>query len=91
MILAKLGGYKVSHVKGEKNGNPYDFYSLERSYKDKNENWKTESIIIRPAEMAVVSELLNTACAKVIAQQTSDTNARREPTGDAFVSDDVPF
>lgn len=91
MILAKLGSYKVSHVKGEKNGNAYDFYVLERSYKDKTENWKSESIIIRPAEMVLAAELLNTACAKIIAQQTSDANARREPTGDAAVSDDVPF
>lgn len=91
MILAKLGSFKVSNVKGEKNGTPYDFYVLERSYKDRNEQWQKEKIIIRPTEMVLAAELLNTACAKVIAEQTKQANERLEPKGDAAADDDVPF
>lgn len=89
--LSKMGGFKVSHVMGEKNGNPYEFYSVERSWKDQNNEWQRQNITVRPGEMLILAELLNVAAGKIIAAQVKRQNEARQGTGDAEISDDVPF
>lgn len=92
-VLAKLGAFKVTKITGEKDGKPYEFYSASRSYKTLEGEWKDESVTLRPAEMVMMAELLNTACAKLIADQTKAQNERfanPAPQND-FISDDIPF
>ena len=94
--LAKLGSFKVSKVAGEKNGQAYEFYTIERSYKDKTEEWKSERVIVRPAEMVLVAELLNIACSEVIKEQTEAQNERFSTASPQVgfttdISDEIPF
>lgn len=91
--LAKMGSFKVSHVVGEKGGKEYDFYSFERSYKNKQtDKWETQSITLRPLEMIVAAEVLKMAFAGEMTAQTRKMNlGSAASAGDSFVSDDVPF
>ncbi|MBP5430152.1 MAG: hypothetical protein J6Y25_04660 [Elusimicrobiaceae bacterium] len=99
--LAKLGLLKVSHVVGTaQNGNAYEFYSLERSYRDEKANeWKNERVILRPVELCAVADLLKKAGNAVMTQQARIENARFQqqegPVATApateSISDDVPF
>lgn len=99
--LAKLGLLKVSHVVGTaQNGNAYEFYSLERSYKDETtKEWKNERVILRPVELCAVADLLKKAANVVITKQARLENARFQQQegavttapADESISDDVPF
>lgn len=100
--LAKMGLFKVSHVVGTaQNGNAYEFFSLERSYKDETANeWKNERIILRPAEMCAAADMLKMAAHKVATKQAQLENARfKQQAGaattsapaDEGISDNVPF
>lgn len=98
--LAKMGLFRVSHVVGTaQNGNAYEFFSLERSYKDeKSDEWKNERIILRPAEICAAAELLQVAARKIAVKQAQIENSRfKQQAGSATapadegISDDVPF
>lgn len=97
--LAALGGLKVEHVKGQKNGNPYEFFSFEKSFKNQKEEWESKSIILKPNEILAAAELLNIAVAKIISASTKTRNDAKtakaaeigHETEDIVSSDDTPF
>ena len=99
ICLAALGGLKVEHVKGQKNGNPYEFFSFEKSFKNQKEEWESKSIILKPNEMLVAAELLNMAVAKIISASTKKRNDAKtakaaeigHETDDGVIADDTPF
>lgn len=85
--LAKLGSLKVVKVNGNKDGRDYSFYSVERSYKDKNEEWKSQSINLKPSEMVVMAELLSIAASKEINKEIEAWNNKSNESP----NDDIPF
>ena len=86
--LAKLGSIKVSHVTGKsKAGKEYDFYSLDRSYKDEKDEWQTQSITLKPTELLAVASLLKIAGERLAKQQAFSFNNPEKPVE----VDGVPF
>lgn len=85
--LAKLGSLKVLKINGNKDGRDYSFYSVERSYKDKNEEWKSQSINLKPSEMVVMAELLSMAASKEINKEIDAWNNKSPDVQ----NEDVPF
>lgn len=62
--IAKTAEFKISYIEGvsEKTGKPYNFYSLERSYKNAAGKWENERIALNSRDLAVVGVLLEMAC-----------------------------
>ena len=96
--LAKVGLFRVSRVVGTSQaGKPYEFFSLERSFKDEKDEWQNERIILRPSEMSAVADLLKISVRILMTAQAKADNARLKQSGNAGeepevgISDDVPF
>lgn len=97
--LAKLGLFRISRVMGSSQaGKSYEFFSLERSFKNEKDEWENERIILRPAEMCSVADMLKLSARRIMVAQAKADNARMQQNAEAGnasaddnISDDVPF
>ena len=80
-ILAKVGQFAVKEV--EKKDGSGVFYVVEKSRKDDaTGKWESESIFLKPAEMAVAAELLFVAFAALAREFAVLQNNKQSGGGD---------
>ena len=60
-INTRAGGISVSFFKKEKDGKTFATVCLQRSYMDKNNEWKRESINLFPDDLPKVAAICNGA------------------------------
>lgn len=60
-LTSRAGGISVSFFKKEKDGKEYASCCVQRSYKDKNGEWKRESINCYPDDLPIFASICNGA------------------------------
>lgn len=82
--ITKLGQFKVQKISGDKNGRAYEFYTVERAFKNEQTGeWQQESISLRPVEMFAVGCLLRMAGEELARKAAREQNARNADKGGA--------
>lgn len=76
-IIAKSGNLSLKHMTGTKSdGKAYDFYGIEKNYKDQSGNWKKDELIINPSDMAALAYVSQEGAHYAVVQQAQAANER---------------
>ena len=80
--LAKIGSLEIKEISGESQNGAYHMYTVEKSVKDnKTGEWKSESIILKPAEMPAIAALCEMAFNALCKEAVEARNARNQEGG----------
>lgn len=79
--LAKAGQFSIKEI--ESKDGKSTFYVAEKSRKDEQTGeWKSDSLFVKPIEMAIFAELLLTAFTTIAKEQASAANNRQSGGAD---------
>lgn len=83
-VLARIGGVEVKEITGETASGPYKMFVLDKSTKQQDGQWKSESIVLKPGELPTVAALCTRAFDTLCQEAAEARNTRKMEGGAEF-------